>query len=104
MRLTTNWELELEMIAMAARKRAPPTPIGEDDPDVFWDVEALVQRGIVRGWSDLWTKQKDYGFPKGVILAGKRRVFRVVDVRAWVKDREEAAVIYHPRGRPKKAV
>jgi predicted DNA-binding transcriptional regulator AlpA len=62
----------------------------EDDPDIFWDMDELVQRNIVRSWSDLWVKQRDYGFPKGVVLAGRRRHFRAVDVRAWIKAREEA--------------
>lgn len=76
-----------------------PSAFADDDPDVFWDVNELVQRGIVRGWSDLWTKQKDYGFPRGVILAGKRRIFRATEVRAWIKSREDANFHYPRKGR-----
>ena len=77
------------------RKRA--LAIQESDPDVFWDVDELVQRNIVRSWSDLLMKQNKYDFPTGLILAGRRRMFRAVDVRNWIKDREEAKVVYRPK-------
>jgi len=72
------------------RPDKPLSPLPDTDPDVFWDVKELTQRGIVRGWGDLWTKQREYGFPKGVALAGRRRSFRAIEVRKWVADREAA--------------
>jgi predicted DNA-binding transcriptional regulator AlpA len=72
-------------------------PLTANDPDVLWDVEDLVVRKIIRSWSDLTMKQRDYGFPTGLILAGRRRMFRRVEVRAWVQSREDAKTVYRPK-------
>jgi hypothetical protein len=73
----------------ATRKKPAPPPISDDDPDVFWGVDELIRRGIVTGWGDLWSKQTRYGFPRGLILAGKRRSFSAVEVREWLAQRRD---------------
>lgn len=77
---------------MTETRRKSTDPV--DDPMVFWTVEDLKQRGIITSRTDLWTKQKSYGFPKGLILGGKRRLYRASDVKEWVDSREALDLKY----------
>ena len=86
----------------ATRKKPAPPPILDNDPDVFWNVDELVRRGIVTSWGDLSWKQMHYGFPKGIILAGKRRSWSAVEVRDWLAQRRDTDA--QPRRRRTKRV
>jgi predicted DNA-binding transcriptional regulator AlpA len=63
-------------------RQAPTLPL-----PIYLRVPDLIDMGVVRNWTDICRLTAEQGFPDGILLSPKTRVWTVEEVKAWLDSR-----------------
>jgi predicted DNA-binding transcriptional regulator AlpA len=63
-------------------RQAPTLPL-----PIYLRVPDLIDMGVVRNWTDIVRLIAEQGFPDGILLSPKLRVWTVEEVKAWLDSR-----------------
>jgi predicted DNA-binding transcriptional regulator AlpA len=75
-------------------RQAPTLPL-----PIYLRVPDLIDMGVIRNWTDLIRLIAEQGFPDGILLSPKTRVWTVDEVKNWLAARPVKIKRHHLRAR-----
>jgi predicted DNA-binding transcriptional regulator AlpA len=63
-------------------RQAPTLPL-----PLYLRVPDLIDMGVIKSWTDLVRLIAEHGFPAGILLSPKVRVWRIEEIKAWLDSR-----------------